>query len=200
LDGVLADGKTGDLPTRLGEIVQGAAAERSRFTAEIARLNSQLEASRGAEQSLPLDLRSSLASQSVELHSLKKKLNREIPVSNGPQESFKPNGSPTSKHEYNALRDEITGLKLVYHSGVISPLTIFFIRHIVQELQKENLAASQRNKLLEAENKLLVSENEQLRQVSQCLQDLLNSCRHVNFRTSRFWKIILTRASSVKSR
>lgn len=38
-------------------------------------------------------------------------------------------------------------------------------RHIVQELQKDNQAAAQRNKLLESENRLLVSETDQLRQV-----------------------------------
>jgi hypothetical protein len=39
-------------------------------------------------------------------------------------------------------------------------------RHIVQELQKENLGITQRNKLLESENKLLLSETDQLRQVT----------------------------------
>lgn len=39
----------------------------------------------------------------------------------------------------------------------------------MQDLQKENLAATQRNKLLESENSLLLSETEQLRQV--CLLD-----------------------------
>lgn len=38
-------------------------------------------------------------------------------------------------------------------------------RHIVQELQKENVAASQQIKLLKSENSILVSEVEQLRQV-----------------------------------
>ena len=36
----------------------------------------------------------------------------------------------------------------------------------MQELQKENTAANQRCKVLEAENKLLMSETEQLREVS----------------------------------
>lgn len=41
----------------------------------------------------------------------------------------------------------------------------FARRHIVQELQKDNQTAAQRNKLLESENRLLVSETDQLRQV-----------------------------------
>lgn len=42
-------------------------------------------------------------------------------------------------------------------------------RHIVQELQKESLAAAQRTKVLESENQLLLSEAEQLRQVTTLL-------------------------------
>ena len=41
----------------------------------------------------------------------------------------------------------------------------FSSRHIVQELQKESVAESQRNKVLESENQLLISEMEKLRQV-----------------------------------
>ncbi|KAJ7218148.1 hypothetical protein GGX14DRAFT_440092 [Mycena pura] len=54
-------------------------------------------------------------------------------------------------------KEEITGLK-----------------HIVQELQKENLAATQRMKLLESENQLLLSETEQLRQEVQVLEENLD--------------------------
>ena len=39
------------------------------------------------------------------------------------------------------------------------------LRHIIQELQKENANAAHQNKLLESENKLLLSETEQLRKV-----------------------------------
>jgi hypothetical protein len=60
LDGVLADGKTGDLPSRLAEIVQRASTERSRFTADIAKLNDLLEASRRAEQKATEKLRTGM--------------------------------------------------------------------------------------------------------------------------------------------
>jgi hypothetical protein len=162
---VLADGKTGDLPSRLAEIVQRAPAERSRFTTEITKLKELLEASRIAEMKMaeklrsvagdealsdircadvigsdvsyyswslsgrrlnshllqeqnPIpDLRASLADQSAELYSLKKKLNRDIPINNSPHESLKVlNGSPvSSKHDLAALRDEIIGLKYVFN-------------------------------------------------------------------------------------
>lgn len=39
-------------------------------------------------------------------------------------------------------------------------------RHIVQELQKENAAVANQNKLLESENKMLMSETGKLREVS----------------------------------
>lgn len=42
-------------------------------------------------------------------------------------------------------------------------------RHIVQELQMENLAATQRIKLLESENQLLSSEAAQLREVQSSI-------------------------------
>lgn len=40
------------------------------------------------------------------------------------------------------------------------------VRHIVQELQKENLTAAHRITLLESENQLLTAEADQLRQVT----------------------------------
>lgn len=48
---------------------------------------------------------------------------------------------------------------------VRAPLSDWRIRHIVQDLQKANLAATQQIKYLESENQLLSSEAEQLRQV-----------------------------------
>ncbi|OBZ68152.1 Trans-L-3-hydroxyproline dehydratase [Grifola frondosa] len=87
------------------------------------------------ERNTVADLRLLMDERSAELDMMRKKLNRDLPV-NG-LESMKTPVSP-SKHELSAARDEITGLK-----------------HIVQELQKENSAATQRSKLLENENKLL---------------------------------------------
>ncbi|TFY76041.1 hypothetical protein EWM64_g7972 [Hericium alpestre] len=45
------------------------------------------------------------------------------------------------------------------------------LKHIVQELQKENTAAAQQNKLLESENKILLSETEQLRREMHMLEN-----------------------------
>ncbi|PPQ99742.1 hypothetical protein CVT24_009725 [Panaeolus cyanescens] len=54
-------------------------------------------------------------------------------------------------------REEVTGLK-----------------HIIQELQKENVTASQQIKLLESENSILASEAQQLRQEVQVLEENLD--------------------------
>ncbi|KAJ7594052.1 hypothetical protein C8J56DRAFT_925889 [Mycena floridula] len=94
-----------------------------------------------------------LEEQYEELDSLRKKLNRDVTV-NG-------NGlhSPSvTKHDLSAARDEITGLK-----------------HIVQEMQKETVAASQQNRMLESENQLLKSEMDQLRQEVKILEENLDN-------------------------
>ncbi|KAG6369677.1 hypothetical protein JVT61DRAFT_14176 [Boletus reticuloceps] len=101
------------------------------------------------EQSEVQALRMALDERSAELDSLRKKLNREMPMTGLLEHSKSP-----SKHE----SDEIKGLNLG-------------LRHIVQELQMETLAITQRNKLLEAENRLLISETDQLRQELKILED-----------------------------
>ncbi|KAL4078456.1 hypothetical protein V8B97DRAFT_2021512 [Scleroderma yunnanense] len=93
-----------------------------------------------------VSLRKQLDEQLLELENTRKRLNRDLPV-NGLSESSK---SSTPKHE----SEEIKGLK-----------------HIVQELQKEIEAVTQRNKLLESENRLLMSETDQLRQELKVLED-----------------------------
>lgn len=46
LDGLVADGTTGDLPSRVAEIAQRASADRTVFTEQIAELNQAFEDSR----------------------------------------------------------------------------------------------------------------------------------------------------------
>ncbi|KAG1732188.1 uncharacterized protein EDB91DRAFT_1152086 [Suillus paluster] len=94
-----------------------------------------------------LVLRKALEERTSELDTAKKKLNRDIPV-NSIQE---PPKMPTSSKQESA---ELMGLK-----------------HIVQELQKETSAVTQRNKLLESENRLLMSETDQLRQELKILEE-----------------------------
>ncbi|KAH9937733.1 hypothetical protein B0H21DRAFT_758089 [Amylocystis lapponica] len=103
------------------------------------------------ERKIAADLRQLVEERGADLDAIRKKLNRELPM-NG-VDSGKGPSSP-SRHDFAAARDEITGLK-----------------HIVQELQKENSAAAQRAKVLESENKLLLTEVEQLREDLKVLEE-----------------------------
>ncbi|KAI1795501.1 hypothetical protein LXA43DRAFT_723290 [Ganoderma leucocontextum] len=103
------------------------------------------------ERAIVEELRVLANERTVELDNMRKKLNRDGSV-NGYE--LKAPVSPSSKHDLAAARDEITGLK-----------------HIVQELQKENGAFAQRSKVLESENKLLLSETEQLRDDLKALEE-----------------------------
>ncbi|KAI0743950.1 hypothetical protein C8Q80DRAFT_1220751 [Daedaleopsis nitida] len=103
------------------------------------------------EHAIVEELRALANSRTAELDTIRKKLNREGSI-NGHE--LKTPSSPSSKHDLSAARDEITGLK-----------------HIVQELQKENASVAQRCKVFEAENKLLLSETEQLREDLKALEE-----------------------------
>ncbi|KAH9935437.1 uncharacterized protein B0H18DRAFT_975714 [Fomitopsis serialis] len=95
------------------------------------------------------DLEVLVEERTTELESVRKKVSRDTAVNGGDSGKVTP-----SKHDLTNAREEITGLK-----------------HIVQELQKENSAAAQRNKVLESENKLLLTETEQLRQDLKVLEE-----------------------------
>ncbi|KAJ7783014.1 hypothetical protein B0H16DRAFT_1671164 [Mycena metata] len=159
LDGLVAgDGESGDLSSRVAEVANRAATDRARFTEEIARLQDLLEEARRGETKAADEvdrLRESLAAQAAEVESLKKKANRDMTLNNG---IHSPQSPTVSKHDLSAAKEEITGLK-----------------HIVQELQKESVTATQRTKLLESENQLLLSEAEQLRQEVQILEENLDN-------------------------
>lgn len=122
---------------------------RRQAPAEHTRLVEEIQDSRDGppqdEYAEVMALRKQLEEQSLELESLQKRFNRDIP--NGLSEFSK---SSAPKHE----SEEIMGLK-----------------HIVQELQKEIATVTQRNKLLESENRLLMSETDQLRQELKVLEE-----------------------------
>ncbi|KAH8080291.1 hypothetical protein BXZ70DRAFT_960379 [Cristinia sonorae] len=126
---------------------------------EISRLvaaKEALEAALADERQAVASLRAQVDERSIELDTVRKKLNRDVPVNGLSSDGNKVPmpSSPSSKSEINATREEIKGLK-----------------HIVQELQKENAVIIQRNKVLESENKLLLSETEQLREDLKALED-----------------------------
>ncbi|KAF7376043.1 hypothetical protein MSAN_00019100 [Mycena sanguinolenta] len=147
LDGLVTGNGDGDLYSRVAQVVKRASADKSRSTDESAKLQALVEEAQRREAEAAEDAEK----LRQELDSLKKKTNRDLALNNGIQ-------SPQSSKHESAAREEITGLK-----------------HIVQELQKESLAATQRTKLLESENQLLRSEAEQLRQEVQILEENLDN-------------------------
>ncbi|KZT72034.1 hypothetical protein DAEQUDRAFT_723192 [Daedalea quercina L-15889] len=172
---------------KVAETAQRSSQERARLTAEITSLRKELvdlrkqqkhpdgdtgelqEQNRALKSTIDLlqsecdrrdaelvsqrqalaDLQIVLEEHIAELDSARKKNNRDVAMNGGESGKATP-----SKHDLTNAREEITGLK-----------------HIVQELQKENSAAAQKNKLLESENKLLMNETEQLRQDLKALEE-----------------------------
>jgi hypothetical protein len=109
-----------------------------------------------------------LNERSNELETLRKKTNRDVIINNGIHDTLRviPQSSSSTMHGEPAVREEITGLKYDLLSTMEHLTEIANVRHIVQELQKENLSAAHRITLLESENQLLTSEAHQLRQVN----------------------------------
>ncbi|KAK7046094.1 hypothetical protein VNI00_007092 [Paramarasmius palmivorus] len=108
---------------------------------------------RGVELGEEVDrLNALVATQASELDALRKKANRDTPLSPSSPEKQK-----YDKTELASAREEIMGLK-----------------HIIQDLQKTSSADGQRNKVLEAENMLLISEMEGLRAEIKILEDNLD--------------------------
>ncbi|KAG5635215.1 hypothetical protein H0H81_012019 [Sphagnurus paluster] len=149
LDGLVANSTGGDLSSRVADAAQRAANDKARYMQEIARLQESLEQYKDHQptsvstssdvqevrqqniflqeklhdQEIKLTaLAYSLDETSKELETMKKKYNRDVTL-NGLPDALRPLPlSPSSKHDISAAREEIKGLK-----------------HIVQELQKENL-------------------------------------------------------------
>ncbi|KAG6868926.1 hypothetical protein C0993_007700 [Termitomyces sp. T159_Od127] len=185
LDGLVANSSGGDLFSRVAEAAQRAANDKAEYTKEIAQLQETIEQYRASERTsvkeddetrnLKLEntslherlddqqtkmnaLLQSLDDTTKELETLRKKQNRDVTINNGLQEALRTvPPAPSSKNDASAAKEEITGLK-----------------HIVQELQKENVASIQRIKILESENELLASEANQLRQEVQILEENLD--------------------------
>ncbi|KAG6897401.1 hypothetical protein C0992_001907 [Termitomyces sp. T32_za158] len=176
LDGLVANHSGGDLFSRVAEAAQRAANDKAQYAKEIAQLQETIEQYRVNEGTSVKDddamrnvkrentslhemiedqqtkmsaLLQSLDDTTKELETLRKKQNRDVTMNNGLQ--------APSKHDASAVKEEITGLK-----------------HIVQELQKENVASVQRIKILESENELLATEANQLRQEVQILEENLD--------------------------
>ncbi|KAI0278516.1 hypothetical protein BGY98DRAFT_1096749 [Russula aff. rugulosa BPL654] len=125
-------------------------------------IQSDLHARFVQETNAAADLRERFERSQAELETLRKKVHRDTPVSDGVQQTGKLSPSST-RHDSipSSVREELAGLK-----------------HIIQELQKENANAGHQNKLLESENKLLLSETEQLRKNMTALEGNVRGKMH----------------------
>jgi len=168
LDGLL-EGE-GDLSHRLTEFTARRDQQREQSDKEIEQLKGQLRSVREQLANVAIrdlqDLQSEISNLTAQLNQarfevedrdrdlreLKKRL-RDVPVLNGVLDT-----SSSKADVSSAGKEEVTGLK-----------------HIVQELQKENSMAMNKIKLLESENGVLRSEIEQLRQEVEVLEENLDS-------------------------
>ncbi|KAI9437750.1 hypothetical protein H4582DRAFT_1957334 [Lactarius indigo] len=154
--------KTSPASEHLQETIEELLVEK----ASLENIQSDLQTKLIEETKTVVDLQERLDRSLTELETTRKKAHRDTPVSDSLQQAGKPSPSST-RHESipSSVREELAGLK-----------------HIVQELQKENANAAHQNKLLESENKLLSSEVEQLRkanlQTKEALEDVASSKLH----------------------
>lgn len=147
--------------SRESEQLQETIEELSVEKANLENIQTDLQAKLAEEAKTVVDLRERLDRSMSELETARKKAHRDAPISDG-QQTGKLSPSST-RHDSipSSVREELAGLK-----------------HIVQELQKENANAAHQNKLLESENDLLSSEVEQLRKSKEALEDVASSKLH----------------------
>jgi CAP-Gly domain-containing linker protein 1 len=169
------DGRVGSIDQTTSRDLASVSHEKKKLEEEIVELKRRLES--GSERQIELEqqlasgnqdtitvLRQELEERLAEVDTLRKKVNREATATG--ESARATSSSPSSKHDFNSLRDEIKGLKSVANClSVNFSLIAAAFRHIIQELQKENQAVKQQAKLVESENQLLIQETEQLRQV-----------------------------------
>lgn len=179
VDSLVGDSSEGDLSSRVAELTHRASIDRVRSEQEISRLTDMLQELRPGVNQRDVDLESQVSTlqqqkatleakvldmtralddSTNELEATRKKVNRDVFVTDEIHDGLKSSASLPSKFDSAVAKEEVTGLK-----------------HIIQELQKESIMAAQRIKLLESENQLFSCEAEQLRQEVQLLEDSLDN-------------------------
>ncbi|EFI28199.1 CAP-Gly domain-containing protein [Coprinopsis cinerea okayama7 len=148
----------GDLSTRITAFTRRMGVEREQKDKEIERLKAELKAARESPEILDLTAqlnatRLDLEERERDIKELKKRM-RDVPVVNGSLDTSKALSPTSSKSD---SKEEVTGLK-----------------HIIQELQKDNSASLSKIHMLESENEHLRSEVEQLRQEVRILEENLD--------------------------
>ncbi|KAF9258302.1 hypothetical protein L218DRAFT_948467 [Marasmius fiardii PR-910] len=147
---------TGELQNKLTDAQIRAEQEKEGFLDEIQRLTEKVaDWEERCEK-----LKRLTEDQTAEIEGMRKKANRDVAINGTTLQSPSTPSKQEKydKHELNTAKEENKGLKL-----------------IIQEMQKEMLAETQKNKVLESENQLLMSEMEQLRQLADCLRPYLVS-------------------------
>ncbi|KAH9176435.1 hypothetical protein EDB89DRAFT_2112828 [Lactarius sanguifluus] len=134
---------------------------------QLENIQSDLQGKLTEESKTVVDLRERLDRSLAELETARKKAHRDTPPGKSSPSSTRHESIPSS------VREELAGLK-----------------HIVQELQKENANAVHQNKLLESENKLLSSEVEQLRKASLLTAGNRRRLLMQTYRARKLWKTL----------
>lgn len=123
------------------------------------------------ERKTVASLKQDLDARISELEQLRKIANRDQPLSPATQrDSVVSTTSRTSRHDHP--EEEIAGLKCVSFTCLIRKCSswLFYCRHIIQELNKENLEFTSQIKLVESDKKLLQEECAELREALRMLE------------------------------
>ncbi|KAH7097082.1 hypothetical protein BKA62DRAFT_833506 [Auriculariales sp. MPI-PUGE-AT-0066] len=105
------------------------------------------------ESSTIIELRQSLEERAAELEKLRKQAQRDRPITPTDNDRLRAPSRDGSRSPSRAEQQEVQGLK-----------------HIVQDLTKENVSLQSQMRLLESENKMLIAEAEELRETIKQLE------------------------------
>ncbi|KAF8891644.1 hypothetical protein BD779DRAFT_1661531 [Infundibulicybe gibba] len=178
LDGLVANTNGVESPARVAETSQSPSADITALTSQIQKLRAQIDELRDHERIANEQWQSS-EEHLAELrgqHALLQQSNDEKDLKLATLTQTLEN-NPQNLSPATPVRSGFD-LPKVPHNHPQHPILlarkITGLKHIVQELQKENFATAQKNKLLESENQLLLSEADQLRQEVRILEDNLD--------------------------
>ncbi|KAF8973365.1 hypothetical protein BDZ97DRAFT_1780925 [Flammula alnicola] len=184
LDILIDDTSEGDISSKLISFTKRTSADKAQYQQEISDLQQQLQDSRAENESL---LKGNTSSPSKTSDSLQETVNSLTIENNELREqiahledrlSALTQTLDTRTNELEAARKKRTAMRQSLPDPSTVREEVAGLKHIVQELQKENLALAQRIKILESENQLLSSEAEQLRQEVHILEDNLDNSLH----------------------
>lgn len=191
LDGLLGDGSGGDIHSRVNEVMQKAASEKSRLTAEVQSLQTALEEARKSSATAS----SSSDGEVTELQTKNIELVKQI-AEHQALVAEERRASDELQHLLEEKANELESVKKKMNRGhavngslqepkANAPATpnkelnvareeIKGLKHIVQEMQMESSAAQHKEEILRSENNLLQDELKQLREEVAILEENLD--------------------------